>query len=89
MGRTYTEISPEGEADDQPDRRDACDRQVGEVPEHAPAHPANDDPTAGVAVSVTAVESGRVARQVAPQSMPAGLDVMVPVPSPSRVVDRA
>jgi hypothetical protein len=52
------------------------------VPVHAPDQPANVDPLAAVGVSVTAVPLLKVALQVCPQLMPAGLLVTVPVPVP-------
>ena len=50
------------------------------VPVQSPSQPANAEPDAGVAVSVTEVPSVKVAEQVAPQLMPAGLLVTVPLP---------
>jgi hypothetical protein len=50
------------------------------LPVQAPAQPAKVDPADGVAVNVTAVSLTRFAVQVLPQSMPAGVDVTVPVP---------
>ena len=47
-----------------------------------PLHPPNVDPAAGVAVNVTEVPLGKVRLQVAPQSIPAGLLVTVPSPTP-------
>jgi len=52
------------------------------VPLHPPDHPAKVDPDAAVAVSATEVPLGKVAVQVCPQLMPAGLLVTVPVPVP-------
>jgi hypothetical protein len=49
---------------------------------HAPDQPANTEPALGVAVSVTDVPLAKVALHVAPQLMPNGLLVMVPVPVP-------
>ena len=45
-----------------------------------PLHPANVQPLAGVAVSATDVPGEKLALQVAPQLIPAGLDVTVPLP---------
>ena len=53
------------------------------VPEHPPPfQPANCMFRSGVAVKVTLVPGLYVALQVAPQLMPAGLEVTVPVPVP-------
>ena len=43
------------------------------------------DPAAGVAVSVTDVPPGNANEHVAPQLMPAGTLVTVPVPAPARM----
>src|SRR5437764_13945631 len=51
----------------------------------APAHPAKLDPVSGVAVRVTGVPWSKSVVQVAPQSMPAGLLVTAPVPTPAVV----
>jgi hypothetical protein len=56
------------------------------VPLHtAPLQPVKMDPTLGVAVRVTTVPFTKLAAQVAPQSIPAGLLVTVPVPAPALV----
>src|SRR5215203_7260604 len=53
------------------------------VPEQpSPSQPANVDPDAGVAVSVTEVPSVKLAEQSDPQLMPAGSLVTVPLPPP-------
>jgi hypothetical protein len=52
------------------------------VPEHAPDQPAKVDPPIGDAVSVTAAPFVKLPEQVAPQLMPAGAEVTVPVPVP-------
>ena len=53
------------------------------VPEQPPpVQPAKVEPAAGVAVRVTAVPPANAAEHVAPQEMPAGLLVTVPVPAP-------
>ena len=55
------------------------------VPEQPPPlQPANVDPAAGEAVSVTAVPLVNDAEHVVPHEMPAGLLVIVPVPVPAR-----
>src|SRR5215510_6911720 len=52
------------------------------VPEQpAPNQPMKTQPAAGVAVSDTAVPAVKVAAQVDPQSIPAGVLVTVPVPA--------
>src|SRR5438034_679532 len=48
-----------------------------------PLQPLKIEPAAGVAVSVTAVPLAKLAAQVAPQVMPAGALVTVPVPVPA------
>src|SRR5205823_3595817 len=60
------------------------------VTTHAPApeqppplQPLKVEPAAGAAVSVTAVPLAKLAEQVAPQVMPAGLLVTVPAPVPA------
>ena len=50
-----------------------------------PLQPLNVDPVAGVAVKVTAVPLANAAEQVAPQEMPVGALVTVPVPVPALV----
>lgn len=54
------------------------------VPEHAPPQPLKTDPVAGDAVSVTLRPNGKSSVQSAPQLMPLGVDVTVPVPLPAR-----
>ena len=56
-------------------------------PAQSPPQPLNEDPEAGAAVSVTFEERTRLAEQVAPQSMPAGVEVTVPLPVPSFVTE--
>jgi hypothetical protein len=58
------------------------------VPEQAPPQPAKVEPAAGVAVSVTEVPWPYVSAQSAPQLMPAGEEVTVPLPVPDLVTDR-
>ena len=54
------------------------------VPEQPPPlQPLKVEPAAGAAVSVTAVPLVKLAAQVAPQVMPAGLLVTVPAPVPA------
>src|SRR2546428_10058808 len=48
-----------------------------------PVQPLKVEPAAGAAVSVTAVPLAKLAAQVAPQVMPAGLLVTVPAPVPA------
>lgn len=56
------------------------------VPEHpAPLQPANTDPDAGAAVSVTFVPPVKLAEHPFPQVIPAGLLVTVPAPVPANV----
>lgn len=52
------------------------------VPLHAPDQPANVEFAPGVAVNVSAVPDWKLALQVEPQLMPAGLLVTVPLPVP-------
>src|SRR3989442_1401668 len=60
------------------------------VPEQPPrVQPVKVEPAAGVAVSVTAVPLVKLAEQVAPQVMPAGELVTVPLPVPAGVTVRA
>src|SRR5207302_1723940 len=60
------------------------------VPEAAsqPLQPVNVDPVAGVAVRVTTVPLSKAAEQVAPQLIPAGSEVTVPLPVPALVTVR-
>ena len=55
------------------------------VPVHAPLQPANVEPLAAAAVSVTDVPLAKFALHVVPQLMPVGDDVTVPVPVPAFV----
>ena len=56
--------------------------------EVSPLHPAKVEPASGVAVRVTAVPAVKLAPQVAPQSIPAGVLVTVPMPVPALVTVR-
>jgi hypothetical protein len=58
------------------------------VPAHAPDQPVKVEPAVAAWVSVTTVPGAKVAVQVAPQAMPAGFDVTVPLPLPARVTTR-
>ena len=58
---------------------------VVELPEHAPVQPANTEPDAGAAVSVTDTPLLNAKLHNVPQLMPAGDDVTVPLPLPARV----
>ena len=49
--------------------------------------PVKIDPTLGDAVSRTVAPSAKGALQVAPQVIPTGVDVTVPVPLPSRATE--
>ena len=55
------------------------------VPVQLPLQPAKTDPEVAVAVRVTAVPSPKLALQVEPQLMPAGVEVTVPDPVPALV----
>ena len=60
------------------------------VPEHPPpVQPANVEPSAGNAVSVTAVPLAKLAEQVVGQLIPAGALVTVPVPVPASLTVKA
>jgi hypothetical protein len=54
----------------------------------APLQPVKVEPVAGAAVKVIAVPLAKLAEQVAPQLMPAGALVTVPVPVPALVTVR-
>src|SRR4030095_2026552 len=55
------------------------------VPVQAPLQPAKVEPVAGAAVRLTAAPLVNEAEQVAPQEMPAGVLVTVPLPVPDLV----
>src|SRR5207248_2974614 len=59
--------------------------QVVAVPAQAPLQPANVEPCAGVTLKTTLAPSSNCAVQLAPQSIPAGLDEMRPAPAPDGV----
>jgi len=52
----------------------------------SPVHPSNVEPADGDAVSATPVPDVNPALHVAPQLMPAGLLVTVPLPVPALVI---
>lgn len=60
--------------------RSSATAQVGAVPAQSPPQPPNDDPAAGTAFNVTAVPLAYISLQSALQSIPAGVEVTVPVP---------
>jgi hypothetical protein len=53
------------------------------VPEHAPVQPANVEPLLAAAVSVTTAPGLKLALQVLPHEIPAGLLLTVPLPVPA------
>jgi hypothetical protein len=59
------------------------------VPEHGAPQPEKVDPVAGVAVKVTCVPLAKFAEHVAPQLIPAGALVTVPVPVPALTTVKA
>ena len=58
------------------------------VPVPSPLQPLKVEPASGVAVSVTLVPLLKLAEQVAPQLMPTGLLVTVPLPAPVLLTER-
>jgi hypothetical protein len=65
------------------DCAEVIDTEHAPVPLQAPPQPANADPAGALGVRVTLVPLMKLAEQVAPQLMPAGALVMVPVPAPT------
>jgi hypothetical protein len=59
--------------------------QVELLPLQPPVHPVNDEFAPAVSVNVTWVPLAKLALHVAPQVMPAGLLLIVPVPVPAGV----
>jgi len=59
--------------------------QVASVPVQAPAQPTKVEPSAAVAVRVTAVPGSKPALHVCPQLTPGGLLLTLPLPVPVRV----
>src|SRR5439155_21570304 len=59
--------------------------QVPVLEQPPPLQPVKVEPAAGAAVSVTAVPLVKVAAQMAPQEIPAGTLVTVPLPAPLKV----
>jgi len=59
------------------------------APLQAPLQPVNVDPAAGLAVSTTVLPLAKLAEQTAPQLIPDGLLVTLPVPAPARVTFKA
>jgi hypothetical protein len=57
------------------------------VPEHAPLQPANLEPAAAVAVSVTEVPGVTDSVHAEPQLIPAGVLLTVPMPEPALATD--
>jgi hypothetical protein len=56
---------------------------VDPLPEQSPLQPANVEPALGAADSATVEPAGKLAVQVAPQSIPGGAEVTLPAPSPA------
>jgi hypothetical protein len=57
----------------------------GPLPEHAPPQLTNDEPAAAAAFKATEVPGSNWFEQIAPQLMPAGVEVTVPLPVPCLV----
>ena len=63
--------------------------QVPEVLLHAPLHPLKEDLDSGTAMRVTEVPSSYILLQLSlPQSIPAGVEVIAPLPVPDFVAVR-
>ena len=56
------------------------------VPEQAPDQPLKNEPTAGVAASVTGVLSAKSCEQIEPQATPVGLLAIEPEPATTGAV---
>lgn len=52
------------------------------VPAHAPLQPVKTESASGVAVRLRLTPAGKLAAHVMPQSMPAGVEAMIPPPAP-------
>jgi hypothetical protein len=61
---------------------------VAAVPLQSPLHPTKEDPKSAIAVSWTEVSAGNVVEQFVPQTIPVGIDVIVPFPVPVLVIFR-
>jgi hypothetical protein len=66
------------------DRAPSMETAQSAFPEQSPVQPAKVEVASGVAVSATDDPVGKEAAQVAPQSIPAGVEATVPPPVPSR-----
>jgi hypothetical protein len=56
-----------------------------DVPVQSPENPAKLEETSAKAESVTWVPGAKLVEQVAPQSMPAGIEITEPAPAPASV----
>jgi hypothetical protein len=61
-------------------RAAVIDRAQLPVPVHAPLHPLNVKPLAATAVRATEVEEAKEALHVLPQLIPAGFELICPLP---------
>jgi hypothetical protein len=52
------------------------------IPVQAPLQPVKVEPALGVALKLTVLPEAKLALHVAPQSIPAGVEVTVPLPMP-------